>query len=249
MPITAPHGRSGLARPGRSGRIASLAVALILAGCSSPGGLPIGGGPASQVPAASTIDLSSCPTSQPAALAVGQTRTVTITTPKGTIVIKVDAAKAPIATANFVALAGCGYYDGVVFQRLVPGYIIQGGDGEFGRVGADGKLSAADAAEVGSGNPGYTIGDDPPRTDYGRGTVAMARTPDPHSEAAQFFIVLVDGPPAQSLAQSNQYGYAIIGSVTTGMDVVDAIAAMPNSGDPNNAALDPVPMTTVSVGP
>ncbi len=249
MPIPAPHSRSALNRPGRGGRIVSLAAALILAGCSSSGGLPIGGGPASQGPPASTVDLSSCPTSQPLSLAAGQTRTVTITTGQGKIVIKVDAAKAPIATANFVALAGCGYYDGVVFQRLVPGYIIQGGDGEFGRVGADGKLSAADAGEVGSGNPGYTIGDDPPRTDYGRGTVAMARTGDPHSEAAQFFIVLADGPAAQSLAGSNQYGYAIIGSVTSGMDVVDAIAGMPNSGDPNNAAIDPVAMTTVTVGP
>jgi cyclophilin family peptidyl-prolyl cis-trans isomerase len=249
MPIAAPGSRSGLHHPGRGGRALSLGAALILAGCSATGGLPIGGGPASQGPPPSTVDLSSCPTRQPPPLVAGQTRTVTITTPQGKIVIKVDAAKAPIATANFVALAGCNYYDGVVFQRLVPGYIIQGGDGEFGRVGADGKIPAADAALVGSGNPGYTIGDDPPRTDYGRGTVAMARTPDPHSEAAQFFIVLADGPPAQSLAQSNQYGYAIIGSVTSGMNVVDAIAAMPNSGDPNNAATDPVPMTSVSVGP
>jgi cyclophilin family peptidyl-prolyl cis-trans isomerase len=239
----------------------ALAAALVLGGCVGSGGLPIGGAPVTATtqpagsgnPAASgspagSGSASSCPTRQPPSLATGQTRTVTITTPKGKIVIRIDGGLAPIATGNFVALATCGYYDGVVFQRLVPGFVIQGGDGQFGRVGADGKLSASQAALVGSGNPGYTIADDPPRTDYARGTVAMARTTDAHSEAAQFFIVL-DNAAAQSLAQSNPYGYAILGNVTTGMDVVDAIAAMPNSGDPNNEAVDPVPMTNVSVGP
>ncbi len=181
-------------------------------------------------------------------MAAGQTRTVTITTPNGAIVIKVDGGLAPIATGNFVALASCGYYNGVVINRLVPGFVIQGGDGQFGRVGADGKLPAANVGLIGSGSPGYTIADDPPRTDYTRGTVAMARTGDPHSEASQFFIVL-DDAAAQSLSASNPYGYAIVGRVTTGMNVVDAIAALPNSGDPDNEAVDPVPMTTVTVGP
>jgi cyclophilin family peptidyl-prolyl cis-trans isomerase len=227
----------------------SLVAAIVVAGCAvGPGGLPIGGNGASEAPA-SSVDLSHCPTSQPPALAPSQTRTVTITTPKGNIVIKVTAATAPIATGNFVALASCGYYTGVVFQRLVPNFVIQGGDGEFGRVRSDGKLAASDLAQVGSGTPGYTIADDPPRTDYTRGTVAMARTGDPHSEASQFFIVLSDGPLVQTLATSNPYGYAIIGSVSSGMDVVDAIAAMPNTGDPDNAAVDPVPMTSVTVGP
>jgi peptidyl-prolyl cis-trans isomerase A (cyclophilin A) len=249
MPIPARRSRSALRRPGLLRRTLGLGAALVvLAGCATPGGLPIGGAPGSQGPAASKADLSSCPKSQPAVLAAGQTRTVTITTPSGKIVVKVDGDKAPIATANFVALAICGYYNGVVFQRLVPGFVIQGGDGEFGRVGPDGKLSASDARQVGAGNLGYTIADDPPRTDYARGTVAMARTGAAHSEDSQFFIVLADAA-GSSLASSNQYGYAIIGSVTSGMEVVDAIAAMPNSGDPNNQAVDPVPMTTVSVGP
>lgn len=246
-------------RPGRPfsllGRAMILTATLVLAGCVGTGGLPVGGAGApdspqaggSGAPAGSTT-AGTCPTRQPASLAAGQTRTVTIITTKGTIVIKVDGALAPVATGNFVALATCGYYTGVVFNRLVPGFVIQGGDGQFGRVGADGKLSASQAALIGSGNPGYTIADDPVRTDYARGTVAMARTPDAHSEGAQFFIVLTDAA-AQSLAQSNQYGYAIIGKITTGMDSVDAIAALPNSGDPNNEAVDPVPMTSVTVGP
>jgi cyclophilin family peptidyl-prolyl cis-trans isomerase len=224
---------------------AALAFSSVLvAGCLNSANLPIGNAPSASPRPAGT----NCPTSQPAALAAGQTRTVTITTPKGTIVIGVTADTAPIATCNFVALAACGYYDGVVFSRIVPDFVIQGGDGQYGRVGPDGKLSSSDAALVGSGTPGYTIADDPPRTDYKRGTVAMARTKDPHSQASQFFIVL-DDTTASSLSQSNPYGYAIVGSVTSGMDVADAIAAMPNSGDPDNLALDPVPMTSVTVGP
>lgn len=221
-----------------------VAIAILLAGCINPGGLPLGNATTPRPPIVGT----NCPTSQPAALAPGTRKAVTIITPKGTIVIGVTADTAPIATGNFVALASCGYYDGVVFSRIVPDFVIQGGDGQFGRVGPNGKLSASDAALVGSGGPGYTIADDPVRTDYARGTVAMARTGDPHSQAAQFFIVLNDSA-AQSLTQSNQYGYAIVGTVTSGMDVVDSIAAMPNSGNLANAALDPVPMTSVTVGP
>jgi cyclophilin family peptidyl-prolyl cis-trans isomerase len=249
MPSTRRIRESSRARTRWVRRAMALAAAVSLAGCATVGGLPVGGALATQAAGGpGSANLAGCPTSQPPALAAGQTRTVTISTSKGTIVIKVDAAKAPIATGNFVALASCGFYNGVVFQRLVPDFIIQGGDGQFGRVGADGKLSASDASQVGSGNLGYTIADDPPPTDYVRGTVAMARTPAAHSEDSQFFIVLADGA-GPSLAQSNQYGYAIVGSVTSGMDVADAIAAMPNTGDPNNAAIDPVPMTAVTVGP
>lgn len=219
-------------------------LAVALAGCAGYGNLPIAGGnPATRRPAP-----ANCPTSQPPALAAGQARTVTITTPKGTIVIAVTAKSAPIATGNFVALAACGYYDGVVFSRLVPGFVIQGGDGLYGRVGADGKLSASDAAQVGQGDAGYTIADDPVQTNYARGTVAMARTGDPHSQSSQFFIVL-DNSAQASLAGSNPYGYAIVGTVTSGMAVVDAIAAMPNSGGNDNLAINPVPMTSVVVGP
>ena len=163
--------------------------------------------------------------------------------------IALDTKQAPKTTNSFAYLAEEGFYNDLTFHRIVPGFVIQGGDGQYGRVRSDGKLAVADLAKVGSGTPGYTIADDPPRTDYTRGTVAMARTGDPHSEAAQFFIVLGDGPDTQSLSTSNPYGYAIIGSVTSGMDAVDAIAAMPNTGDPNNAAIDPVPMTAVTVGP
>lgn len=175
-----------------------------------------------------------CPTSQPAALPTGETRTVTIATDLGDIVIAVKADLAPIATGNFVALAECGYYDGVVFQRVVPGFVIQGGDGEFGRT------PDIDRGRVGSGGPGYEIKDDPVTAIYARGVAAMARSQRPDSQGSQFFIIL-DDEAAFSLTQANNY--AILGAVTSGMDVVDAIAAAADAEIPSK----PVVMTDVSV--
>ena len=182
---------------------------------------------------------SGCPTSQPPALGQGDVRTVTISTPKGDIVIKVDGALSPIATGNFVALASCGYYDGVVFHRaasLQDGtpFVIQGGDGQFGRT------PDLDPSLVGTGGPPYTIQDEPVTSTYRRGTVAMARTSAPNSVGSQFFIVL-DDADADVLAQYNTY--QIIGTVTSGMDVADAIYAAADGEIPTN----PVPMTKVTV--
>jgi cyclophilin family peptidyl-prolyl cis-trans isomerase len=112
-----------------------------------------------------------------------------------------------------------------------PGFVIQGGD----------------PAGDGTGGPGYTIADEPITGTYHRGTVAMARTGDPHSQGSQFFIVLSDKAATALTSVDPSRGYAILGEVTSGMDVVDAIAAMPNSGSPNNRALEPVAMTSVSV--
>ncbi len=220
-------------------------VAILTAGCI--GGFAGGASktfPPTDAPGSAGPSTASgaCPTSQPAPLPAGQKRTLTIVTPKGTIVVEIDGSLSPIAAGNIVALAACGWYDGVVFHRLVPGFVIQGGDGQYGRVGADGKL--ADPSAAGTGGPGYTIKDEPVSAKYGRGVVAMARTSDPDSVGSQFFIVL-DDQAASALASYNTY--QIVGKVTTGMDVVDMIAAMPNSGDPANAALDPVPMTKVTV--
>jgi cyclophilin family peptidyl-prolyl cis-trans isomerase len=177
---------------------------------------------------------AACPTTQPAPLAAGSSRTVTIQTAKGTIAIKVDGALSPIAAGNFVALAACGYYDGVVFHRVVPGFVIQGGDGQFGRA------SEIDRTNVGKGGPGYTIQDEPVSSTYGRGVVAMARSSQPDSQGSQFFIVLSDGA-RDTLASYNTY--AIFGRVTAGMDVADAITAAADGQIPSN----PVAMDKVTV--
>jgi cyclophilin family peptidyl-prolyl cis-trans isomerase len=208
--------------------VAALAVPLLVAACS--------GGPGA-TPSPSAASLASCPTTQPPPLKSGETRTVTLTTDKGDIVIKVQADLSPIAAGNFVALAACGWYTNVVFHRLVPTFVIQGGDGQYGRV------PHVDPQLVGTGGPPYTIQDEPVTTAYHRGTVAMARTPQPNSVGSQFFIVL-DDQAASALSAANTY--QIIGEVTAGMDAVDAIAAMPNTGQ-SNSAVDPVPMTKVTV--
>src|SRR6185369_1096463 len=157
-----------------------------------------------------------------------------IQTDKGAIVIKVVGALSPIAAGNFVALASCGFYDGVVFHRVVPDFVIQGGDGQFGKSGS------VDQQRVGSGGPGYTIADEPVTATYARGTVAMARTQQPNSQGSQFFIVLNDSA-AGALASANTY--AIFGTVTSGMDAVDAIAASADNEIPSH----PIAMTKVTV--
>ena len=96
-------------------------VALVAAcSASGPSTYTFGGGSAAPSPGSSAAS-NACPTSQPPALPAGETRTVTIETAKGMFAIKVEADLSPIAAGNFVALAACGYYDGVVFHRLVPG--------------------------------------------------------------------------------------------------------------------------------
>jgi cyclophilin family peptidyl-prolyl cis-trans isomerase len=231
-PKVTARGRSGAGKRSSNTGIIVLAIGAAAIGAAVLLlGNPFGAPAASPTPAAS-IPLfgdGTCPTSEPAPLAATDVKTVTIVTKQGTIVMEIDGVLAPIATGNFVALAECRFYDGVVFHRLVPGFVIQGGDPEG----------------TGAGGPGYTIGDDPITTTYHRGSVAMARTKDPHSEGSQFFIVLADS--ANSVLSSASPGYAILGEVTTGMDVVDAIAGMPNSGDPNNTALNPVAIESMTV--
>ena len=183
---------------------------------------------------APTRVLAGCPTAAPSGLAAGESRTVTISTPKGDIVIVVEANLAPVAAANFVALAGCGYYDGVVFHRVVPGFVVQGGDGRYAWSGA------LDATRAGQGGPGYAFDDEPVVGDYTRGTVAMANS-GADTNGSQFFIVVAD--QTNSLPKS----YTIFGHVTAGMDVVDQIVAAPRNAD--DLPDDPVPMTSVTVAP
>jgi len=181
-------------------------------------------------PSGSGVAAGTCPTAQPPALPAGETRTVTLNTPKGAIAIKVEADLSPIAAGNFVALASCGFYDGTVFHRtptLQDGtpFVIQGGDPQG----------------TGQGGPGYTITDEPVTTPYKRGTVAMARTSAPNSVGSQFFIVL-DDKDGDILGQANTY--QIIGDVASGMDVADAIfVASAGVELPAN----PIPITTATV--
>ncbi|MEO5940361.1 MAG: peptidylprolyl isomerase [Candidatus Limnocylindrales bacterium] len=227
--------------------LAVIAVVVFAIGAALAGGaIQFGGGatPSSAVngrvslaPGSSAGDSpvargTNCPTAQPPAAPAGQKRIVTIETANGQIQATLDSDLAPIAVGNFAALAGCGFYDGIVFHRIATledgtPFVIQGGD-------PDG---------TGGGGPGYEIQDEPVTTTYVRGTVAMARTSAPNSVGSQFFIVLDDKDQAV-LASANTY--QIIGSVTAGMDTVDAIYAAANGQE---SPADPVVMTKVTIGP
>ena len=207
----------------------AIAVPALVAACSGGGGSGATAAPASPEPsaAAPTVVASpvagvpaDCPTSQPEPLAAGEKRIVTISTDQGDIEIELDASLSPIAVGNFVALAECGWYDGVIFHRVVPGFVIQGGDGQYGR------SPNVDPTQVGTGGPPYTIKDEPVTATYGRGTVAMARTQAPDSVGSQFFIV-TDDAAQPALASANTY--QIIGTVTSGMETVDAIVNAPRN--------------------
>ncbi len=141
----------------------------------------------------------------PPTLAIDATAqyTATITTNLGDIVIGFFADSAPQTVNNFLFLAQQGYYQGVIFHRVIPGFMIQGGD----------------PTGTGRGGPGYSFADEltAPRA-YNRGIVAMANS-GPNTNGSQFFIMQEDyGLP---------YAYTIFGEVTAGIEVVDAIAAIP----------------------
>ena len=243
------------ARTRRPGRIAALVpfvaiAALALAACSAaattaPSSVPtmppvtpapsVSAAPAGSAAAVASPDLSKCPKAATdiVPLKAGETKTVTIETTAGTIVTQVSGDLAPIAAGNFVDLAQCGYFDGVVFHRTVPGFVIQGGDGQFGRA----PIASPD--HMGRGGPGYTFNDEPVVGEYVRGALAMANA-GANTNGSQFFIMLADTPAMPK-------DYTIFGKVTQGMDVVDAIAAAPQSGSPDNIPNDPVVMTKVTV--
>ncbi len=132
---------------------------------------------------------------------LSKTYTVVLHTSAGDITADLYAADAPQTVNNFVFLGNEGFYDGVIFHRIIPGFMIQGGD----------------PTGTGTGGPGYKFRDEThSRTSYARGTLAMANS-GPNTNGSQFFIMHADyGLPNQ---------YTIFGEVTDGLDVVDAIAA------------------------
>jgi cyclophilin family peptidyl-prolyl cis-trans isomerase len=207
-------------------RLAALGLAAMLfAGCAqipaltpAPTGTPLPTIPPTTPPFSLAPSPSGCPTSAPAPLS--GTATVTMATNFGTIVIKVDAADGPNAAGAFVALARCGYYNNVVFHRIVKDFVIQAGDG------TNAREPNIDWSKAGQGGPDWTIKDDPVTKNLVRGTVAVANR-GADTGSSQFFIVLTDDAfPAGTT------NYAIIGTVTQGMDVVDRIAQVPTGGEP-----------------
>jgi peptidyl-prolyl cis-trans isomerase B (cyclophilin B) len=129
----------------------------------------------------------------------------------GVITLELDADKAPKCTANFLAYVNKGHYDGTIFHRVIPGFMIQGGGFKPGMTQKPSDAPIENEANNGLKNNHYTI--------------AMARTSDPHSATAQFFINVADNDFLNHTAPSAQgWGYAVFGKVVSGNDVVDKVA-------------------------
>jgi len=138
------------------------------------------------------------------------TKTVQMDTSAGTLRIELDDAAAPESTANFLAYVKAGHYDGTVFHRVIKGFMIQGGGFEPGMKQKSTLAPIKNEANNGLKNKHYTL--------------AMARTSDPHSATAQFFINTTDNGFLDFKSESAQgWGYAVFGKVVAGTEVVDAI--------------------------
>jgi peptidyl-prolyl cis-trans isomerase B (cyclophilin B) len=156
----------------------------------------------------------------------------TISTEKGDIDIDLFTTDAPKASQNFIDLAKKGFYDDVVFHRVISGFVIQAGDGEFG------KKSSLNRGRVGTGGPGYKFEDEPVKGDYIRGALAMANA-GPNTNGSQFFICHDD------LTGRLPKNYTLFGQVTKGMDVVDAIVSAPRNA--RDLPDEPVAITGITV--
>ena len=148
------------------------------------------------------------------------TYTATIETNLGTLTAEFFPADAPVTVNNFVFLAREGYYDGVIFHRVIKGFMIQGGD----------------PTGTGRGGPGYKFADEPVRRKYLRGTLAMANS-GPNTNGSQFFVMHSDYalPPS----------YTIFGKLTAGEDVLDAVATTPTGAQDRPST--PVTIRTITI--
>jgi hypothetical protein len=145
-----------------------------------------------------------------------------------TIRIELDKTAAPITVENFEKLASKGFYDGLTFHRVIPGFMIQGGCPQGTGMGGPGYTIKGEFASNGVANP----------IRHTRGVISMARAQDPNSAGSQFFIMHADAPHLDG-------DYAAFGHVVEGMDVVDEIAAV--TTDFRDMPKTPVVMKTVRV--
>ena len=146
----------------------------------------------------------------------------------GVIDLALDAQAAPITVENFLKLVNDGFYDGLTFHRIIPGFMIQGGCPDGTGMGGPGWHIKGEFARNGVPNP----------IKHTRGVISMARAMDPNSAGSQFFIMHEDAPHLDG-------GYAAFGHVVAGMDVVDRIAQV--ATDYNDRPLTPVVMESVRV--
>lgn len=162
--------------------------------------------------------------------------TVTLETTEGTIVIELYPNEAPITVANFLEYAKSNFYNGTIFHRVIPAFMIQGGGFTFDMQEKETRDSIAIESNNGLKNE--------------RGTIAMARTNDPNSASSQFFINAKDNDFLNFTAETMQgYGYAVFGKVIEGMDVVEKIEAVKTgtTAGHGDVPVEPVIIDKVSV--
>ena len=159
------------------------------------------------------------------------TKTVQMDTSAGSMKIELDDERAPLSTANFLAYADSGHYDGTIFHRVIKGFMLQGGGFAPGMKQKATVEPIRNEAANGLKNKRYTL--------------AMARTGDPHSATAQFFINTVDNGFLDFRAENAQgWGYAVFGRVVEGTDVVDRIEGVATG---RKAGHDDVPLEDVVI--
>ena len=211
------------ARPMRA-RACALAIATLLAACGG----------------ATPTPRPSCPTAAPTvdeatSILAGADQAV-VQTNAGEFTIELYGEAAPMATANFVALARCGFYDGISFHRVIADFVIQAGDPQT-------KTNRGDFDGLGAGGPGYRFMIEAPADGlyYDLYAVAMANAGGPDTNGSQFFIDLAD------LDARLPRSYTIFGKVVAGTEIVDLIGAVPTNGPPRDIPLDPVIIEAILV--
>ncbi|MDH3526389.1 MAG: peptidylprolyl isomerase [Gammaproteobacteria bacterium] len=162
--------------------------------------------------------------------------TVHMDTSKGLVTLELDADKAPQTVGNFVEYAKAGFFDGTIFHRVIPGFMIQGGGFD-----ADMKQKSTRAPIKNEANNGLK---------NVTGSIAMARTSDPHSATAQFFINVKDNSFLDHTAPTPQgWGYCVFGKVVDGMDVMNAIEGVTtgNRGGHQDVPVEAVIINSVKI--
>jgi cyclophilin family peptidyl-prolyl cis-trans isomerase len=157
---------------------------------------------------------------------------VLLKTSQGDIVLELDKRSAPVTVDNFLRYVRDGHYDGTIFHRVIDGFMIQGG-------GYTPEL-------IGKGTRAAIMNEAPNGLKNTRGSIAMARTGDPHSATAQWFINVADNAALDHIAttDSRSWGYAVFGQVVEGMDVVDKIKALPTRKE---GMMENLPVETVLI--
>jgi cyclophilin family peptidyl-prolyl cis-trans isomerase len=174
-----------------------------------------------------------------AGLALAQTPAanpkVLLKTSMGDITLELNPAKAPITVKNFLSYVNDKFYDGTIFHRVIPNFMIQGG-------GFTGDMSQKTTRPAIKNEAGNGLKND-------RGTIAMARLPEPDTASSQFFINLVNNDLNHKDNSVAGFGYCVFGKVVAGMDVVDAIAKVPtgNKRGHQNVPVEPITILSATV--